>query len=400
MRRATLLSILIVVASSLPLSAQDVIMGGVASPRIFLASQQPDQATFVDLAHPANAAGSLTHALVRIFGPCPPAFRLKFIRPSGTGLNVFAERGPFGVANVAGGLNDAVLNPAVTVQAGDLLGVAYIATASPNCLLPIFNASPREVLMRASGDPAVGTNLTGISYLLGQSIDARATTSTTVVGAIIPAAGAAPGVNNSQFKTDVQLSNDTFALETGRFIFHRAQVSGTGSDPFLAYSVPANSSVLISDVVGKMGLSGVGSIDIAAAVGDLPVATVRVYTDGGADGTSGFTAEVVPPALARPANDCVVLQPPADLTKFRMNVGVRTLGQGATISVNGGPPKSYPPTYFEQVGLATFLANGGASTTGFTTIAVTDGSLFIYASTTDTKTNDSAVKFLRIATNQ
>src|SRR3954462_5717125 len=151
MRRATLLSILIVVATSLPLSAQDVTMGGVACPRIFLASQQPDQATFVDLAHPANAAGSLTHAVVRIFGPCTPAFRLKFIRPSGTNQNVFAERGPFAAVSVAGGLNDVALNPAVTVQAGDLLGVAYIATSSPNCLLPIFNASPREVLLRASG---------------------------------------------------------------------------------------------------------------------------------------------------------------------------------------------------------------------------------------------------------
>lgn len=373
-------------------------MGGVASPRIFLESTNTTQATFVDLAHPANGAGSLTHAVVRVFGGCNPAFRLKFIRPNGTNLNVFAERGPFATANTAGGLNDVTLSPAVTVQPGDLLGVSYLAGSS--CLLPILTASPREVLIRVSGDPAVGTNLTGISYLFGQAIDARASTSITVVGAVIPAAGAATGVGNSQFKTDVQLSNDTFALETGRFIYHRAQVSGTSSDPFLAYSVPANSSVLITDVVGKMGLSGVGSIDIVAAVGDLPVASVRVYTDGGADGTSGFTEEVFPPDLALRTNDYVVLQPPADLTKFRMNVGVRTLGQGATISVNGGPPKSYPANWFEQVGLSTFLANGSASTTGFTTISVSAGSLFIYASTTDNKTNDSAIKFLSNATNQ
>src|SRR3954451_15226250 len=100
MRRATLLSILIVVATSLPLSAQDVIMGGVASPRIFLASQQSDQATFVYLAPPANAAGSLPHAVVRIFGPCTPTFRLSFTRPSRANLNVFAERGPFAAVSV------------------------------------------------------------------------------------------------------------------------------------------------------------------------------------------------------------------------------------------------------------------------------------------------------------
>jgi hypothetical protein len=183
-------------------------------------------------------------------------------------------------------------------------------------------------------------------------------------------------------------------------IYHRAQVAGTSSDPFLAYSVPANSSILITDVVGKMGLSGVGSIDIVAAVGDLPVASVRLYTDGGVDGTSGFTEEVFPPDLALRTNDYVILQPPTDLVKFRMNVGVRTLGQGATISINGGAPKSYPPTWFEQVGLSAFLANGSASTTGFTTISVSAGNLFIYASTTDNKTNDSVIKFLSTATNQ
>jgi hypothetical protein len=79
---------------------------------------------------------------------------------------------------------------------------------------------------------------------------------------------------------------------------------------------------------------------------------------------------------------------------------VRTLGQGATISINGGAPKSYPPTWFEQVELSAFLANGSASTTGFTTISVSAGNLFIYASTTDNKTNDSAIKFLSTATNQ
>ena len=396
MRRVMFVS-LVLAASCLSLRAQDVLMGGVASPRIFLETTNSAQSTFVDLAHPANGAGSLTHAVVRLFGICNPAFRIKFIRPNGTNLNVFAERGPFATSSTAGGLNDVALSPAVTVQPGDLLGVT---TLPGSCLFPIFSASPREVLIRVNGDPAVGTNLTGISYVFGQGIDARASTSISVVGAVIPAAGAAAGVGNSQFKTDVQLSNNTFGLETGRFIYHRAQVAGASSDPFLAYSVPANSSVLISDVVGKMGLSGVGSIDIVGAVGDLPVASVRVYTDGGADGTSGFTEEVFPPDLALRTNDYVVLQPPADLTKFRMNVGVRTLGQGATISVNGGPPKSYPATWFEQVGLSAFLANGPASTTGFTTISVSAGSLFIYASTTDNKTNDSAIKFLNTATNQ
>jgi len=398
MRRVTLLSIVLLVVSALSLRAQDVLMGGISSPRIFLENLNSSQTTFVDLAHPANGAGSLTHAVVRMFGPCNPAFRLKFIRPSGTNLNVFAERGPFAITGSAQALNDVALSPPVNVQPGDLLGVTSLGGST--CLLPTFNASPREVLIRVSGDPAVGTNLTGISYMFGQGMDARASTGLTVVGAVIPAAGAATGVGNSQFKTDVQLSNNTFALETGRFIYHRAQVAGTSSDPSLAYSIPANSSVLISDIVGKMGLSGVGSIDIVAAVGDLPVASVRVYTDGGADGTSGFTEEVFPPDFALRTNDYVMLQPPADLTKFRMNVGVRTMSQGATISVNGGPLKSYPPNYFEQVGLSTFIANGPSSTTGFTTISVTAGSLFIYASTTDNKTNDSAIKFLSNATNQ
>jgi hypothetical protein len=398
MRRAMFLAI-VVAGFCLPISAQDVLMGGIAAPRSFTQLITSGPVTYVDLARPANGAGSLTHAVVRWFNSCTPAFRLKFIRPSGTNLNVFAERGPFGSASALNTLNDIALNPPVTVQRGDLIGVTYIAT-STTCLLPVISSSPREVLIRVNGDPAVGTNLTGISYEFGQGIDVRASTSISVVGAIIPAAGAATGVGNSQFKTDVQLSNNTFVLETGRFIYHRAQVPGTSSDPFLAYSVPSGASVLISDVVGKMGISGVGSIDIMPSAGDLPVASVRVYTDGGPDGTSGFTEEVFPPDLALRANDYVALQPPADQAKFRMNVGVRTLGEGATISVGDSPAKSYPANYFEQVPLSTFIGNTPIPASGFIGISITAGRLFIYASTTDNKTNDSAIKFLSTSNNQ
>jgi hypothetical protein len=48
----------------------------------------------------------------------------------------------------------------------------------------------------------------------------------------------------------------------------------------------------------------------------------------------------------------------------------------------------------------TLLRFPWSASTGFTTISVSAGSLFIYASTTDNKTNDSAIKFLSTATNQ
>jgi hypothetical protein len=59
-----------------------------------------------------------------------------------------------------------------------------------------------------------------------------------------------------------------------------------------------------------------------------------------------------------------------------------------------------PGEYFEQFALSTFLGSDVPPTASVIVVNVTAGSLFMYASTTDNKTNDSAIKFLTIPTNQ
>src|SRR6185436_18129362 len=95
---------------------------------------------------------------------------------------------------------------------------------------------------------------------------------------------------------------------------------------------------------------------------------------------------------------------PADVTNFRMNVGVRTFDAGATIEISAsnaggslyvpGFTRSYPANYFEQPTLANFLNGAAPVANGFVTVRVTSGSAIVYASTTDNRTNDSSVRFV------
>ena len=153
-----------------------------------------------------------------------------------------------------------------------------------------------------------------------------------------------------------------------------------------------------------MGLpSGLGSADILAdATSALPVALARVFNDAGAAGTTGLAQE----SRCRPTTRCSRATParcsrPPTSQKFRLNIGVRTLDQGATFNVTVRDKdgnvvktltKTFGPTFFTQVGSAGFL-DGYALTGGETiTFEVTAGAAFLYGATTDNVTNDPSVQ--------
>lgn len=95
MRRMGLAAVLSLVLCPL-LFAEDILMGGVSPIRGISQFITSGPVTFVDLGRPANANGSLTHAVLRWYGGCGPVFRLKFLRPAAGGaLSVIADRGPF-----------------------------------------------------------------------------------------------------------------------------------------------------------------------------------------------------------------------------------------------------------------------------------------------------------------
>jgi hypothetical protein len=193
---------------------------------------------------------------------------------------------------------------------------------------------------------------------------------------------------------------------SGKIVFHPQAVSGSGSDPSLAYSIAAGKTLTFADLLPAMGIAGgLGTVDLIADGGSaLPVTVARIFNDGGAAGTSGLALDAMPSSDALKQGDTGALLAPADMQTFRFNIGVRTLDQGASISVvvrdrDGALVKtlttSYPPVFFTQTGASDFLQ--GFALAGGETISIelTGGSLFVYGATTDNVTNDPSVQFAR-----
>jgi hypothetical protein len=222
---------------------------------------------------------------------------------------------------------------------------------------------------------------------------------------ILTVVGSTPGTNGSYFKTAIQMYNPTSSTISGKIVFHPQGATGSDTDPTLAYAIPAHATRSYVDLLPAMGVAaGLGSADIAADAGSsLPTVLVRVFNDGGILGTSGLTEEVITADSALQSGDSGVLFAPADVQKFRLNIGIRTLSAGASMNVtvrdkDGNVVKStshsYPATFFTQPASATFL-DGYVLTGGETiTIDVTSGAAILYGATTDNTTNDPSVQFV------
>jgi hypothetical protein len=221
--------------------------------------------------------------------------------------------------------------------------------------------------------------------------------------AILPAVASANGQFGSFFRTGVQIQNPGSSAIAGNIVFHTAGVPGTTSDPSLAYTLNPGETQNIPDLLPAMGRSGLGSADVVSTTSDLPTVVARVFNDAGVKGTAGSTEDLLKPQNALSAGDQFVLLVPPDLVRFRYNIGVRTLGAGASITVtqrnSAGAvvrtaSKTYVPTYFEQLDATTFLG-AVPSANDSLTVSVNSGSLFIYGATTDNTTQDPSVQIGR-----
>jgi hypothetical protein len=223
---------------------------------------------------------------------------------------------------------------------------------------------------------------------------------------VLAVVGSTPGSFGSFFKTSLQLYNPKNAAVSGKIVFHTQATSGSSSDPSLAYSILPGKTLSFGDLLPAMGIaSGLGSADLVAdATSALPLALSRVFNDAGAAGTTGLAQEAVAVEEALQQGNSGALLAPTDIQKFRLNIGVRTLDQGAALTVtirdkDGGVvktlTKTFPATFFTQVGSANFL--DGFALTGGETISfeMTSGAAFIYGATTDNVTNDPSVQLAR-----
>ena len=217
---------------------------------------------------------------------------------------------------------------------------------------------------------------------------------------VVPVVGSTAGSFGSFFKTSVQLFNPATTTVSGQIVYHPTDGS---SDATLAYALEPGASIAWDDLLPAMGRSGLGTADILGDFGSaLPVSSIRVFNDAGASGTTGLNEEAFRVVDALQSGQTSAIIAPGDFTRFRLNIGIRTLSQGAamTITVRSREGvtldtinRDFPATHFQQTSSTNFLLGlvltGGESIT----VRITSGSAFLYGATTDNTTNDPSIQF-------
>lgn len=383
--------------------AQTVTVGTLPQAGSFEFSSSP--ATFIDMTHPAQTTAAINSATVRWFaggtGTCANAFKVKFIHVNpGTTSFTVQERGPFSATR---GDVTVQISPPVTVFNGDLIGVTVLQPVDTCGTVEFTPADPSQLAWTQAGDLGASGSFGSGQFVSGTVMGAIGKSATEYLAGIVPAAGATQGVG-AFFRTAMQLTNtDASTNAIGRLVYHPQGRSAASNDPSVSFNLAPGASVSYADIITQMGQSGLGSMDVMMSQGPLPTMTTRVFSDNGAAGTLGFTEDTFAPEQALQFGQYGYLTLPADLTNFRMNIGVRSLDNGATIYVTyndaGGhtlatsAAKVYPANYFEQVSASNFLGTTNLVANGSIQIYVTAGSAIVYASTTDNRTSDSSIKF-------
>jgi hypothetical protein len=357
--------------------------------------------SYLDLSHPASASGQVAKVSIEWMyrSDCTqPNVKVLFLRSAAQGYTLIAERGPF---TVSGRVNTLVLSPPVNVVQGDL--VALVALHPMNvCGYPLSADSPTSVgtFLITNRDLSTGTLGQTVLYVTNSALGIVAFDSDPLVR-VVPAAGAAQGIG-AFFRTGLQLSNPSDATITGRVVFHPAGRPGVGSDPALNFELMPGRTLHYPDVVTTMQATGLGSLDIFSTSGVPPVVAARIYSDGGFSGTYGFSSDAFSPRDALGSSDTGALIGPGDTTNFRMNIGVRTLGHGATlkvdvydargIKVGATATRTYGADTFEQTTFAQFTGVNTLPENARIVVSVTAGEAFVYGTITDNRTSDSQMK--------
>jgi hypothetical protein len=359
--------------------------------------------SYINLTDFAPASGTLNRASVDWSVACANAFKIVFLRTGFTtnsSFTVVATRGPF---NAIAGRNDVTLTPPVSVNTGDLIGIVQVQPFNTCGTVRTMDYGDNGgySLITTSDVSVVGALGISSNYGPGYRISAVAYASDPLLVRIVPAAGAVQGVGTF-FRTAVQIYNPSGASITGSFVFHKQGQPASAGDPSLPFTLLSGHVSSFPDLITTMGTSGLGSLDVVTNGGAQPIVTARVFSDGGVAGTSGFSEEGVLPADAIDAFRRGVLITPDDPVNFRMNIGVRTLDTGATLSIAvldangtflGTRTATYPANYFQQDSFATFTGLSTIPAGGRIQISVTyPGTALIYSSVIDGRTSDSTFR--------
>lgn len=194
--------------------------------------------------------------------------------------------------------------------------------------------------------------------------------------AIVPVVASLPGAFGSRFTTRMQLANPYSFSIFGKLLVHPGNTT-------MPYTLAPFATQTIENLIP----SGAGSVDI---LGEAPAIVTTL-----SEATSMARLEVptVRPADAIGAGMRGVLITPADPSRQRFNVGIRTLGAGATItmraysasSVVATSTRTFGPDFFQQFGFAELFGAAPAATQTLT-FEVTSGSAIVYGATVDNTT--------------
>ena len=215
----------------------------------------------------------------------------------------------------------------------------------------------------------------------------------------VPVASHNPGLNQSQWRSDLGLLNPGAVTANVQITFYGS--GGVVSGPTY---VPAGTQSILTDVVGQLGGSGSGAIEVAP---DQPLkVTARTYNQVSstascyANGTQGQDYPAVAADDGLAAGQTAYLAGLTENASYRCNIGVVNTGTGtATVLVElydgaGTELASYPVTltagqWLQETQPFFGKAQQTAMDRGYATITVQTGSgVFAFASVIDNITND------------
>lgn len=217
--------------------------------------------------------------------------------------------------------------------------------------------------------------------------------------AIVPVVGSTAGAQGSNFRTSLELHNRSARPMKGTLLIRPASA---GAPVGVPYSLAPHQTVFFEDIVASAGVSGLGSMDVYVEQGGVPTIVARAYDDKGSGGTTGVSVRPVSPADALASGDRGALIVPADLARFRFNIGVRSLAEGADVAIviynsdgsiaaNLGTIRFAPDAFTQQpasqlLGGRTLAANQSIA------FEVVQGAAIIYGTSTDNVTNDPSLQ--------
>lgn len=250
----------------------------------------------------------------------------------------------------------------------------------PVNLGPSINTSSNE---NRGGVYAGGTRLTFYSNRPGGAGGADLYESTRTRTTFVPVVGSVTGLGGATFKTFAQISNPSPSTITGSLLFHPADRSPSTSDPRISYSLAPFETRTFADLMSSFGVIGIGSLEIVPATGSAPSSVVRIEDGGVVIVPQLRNDDVLPPGAH------AVLTTPSDLTRFRLNVGVRTFSSGVTMTVTlyeaAGTAirtvnRTFAPNSLSQIPVSDFVG-GNIGPNQSIVISINAGSAAVYSST-------------------